>query len=65
VLSDLKFRYVANWTEEASFSVQLKENNESTSQQRLTFDAKHIKIWTAAEKHLWYHVFTYTTLTAK
>ena len=48
VLCDLKFRYVGKWAEQASFSIQLKENNESTSQQRPTLDAKHIKIWPAA-----------------
>jgi len=64
VLCDLKFRYVGNWAEQVSFSIQLKENNESTSQQRPTLDAKHIKILPAAGKHLWYHVFKNTTLTA-
>jgi hypothetical protein len=64
VLCDLKFRNVGNWAEQASFSIQLKENNESTSQLRPTLDAKHIKIWPAKGKHLWYHVFTNTTLTA-
>jgi hypothetical protein len=44
VLCDLKFRYVGNWAEQASFSIPLKENNESTNQQRPTLDAKHIRI---------------------
>jgi len=57
-LCDLKFRYVGNWAEQVSFSIQLKQNNESTSQQRPTLDAKHVKILPAAGKHLWYHVFT-------
>jgi hypothetical protein len=43
VLCDLKFRYVGNRAEQASFSFQLKEKTESTSQKMPILDATHIK----------------------